>query len=256
MIWNILSADSLLETNGRADYRLSPNVLIAMVDDGSSRLLDLGGTFSALPPVTTEMVVGILNDGPELVAGQVAARFAADPARVRADLDRLTEDLVRQGVIQPVNTTASRNTLKPSILTAVIAVLVRAVATARMKIELRAKVLLGLAYVAIRCFGWPATVAARPALRGSSGRSGDMEVIRSIDQAVRSAASRHLLNVACKERSLVCWWLLGAAHAPARVVIGIELYPFGCHCWCEAGGRVLTDFADRCERFFPVTSYS
>jgi hypothetical protein len=218
-------------------------------------LHDLGGTFSSLPPITTEMLVGLLSAAPQSVADQVASRYGADPARVRADLDRLTDDLARQGVIRPADSAVPRRAARPRLLTAVLTPLVRVVTSAPLAIELRAKVLLGLACVAIRRFGWPATVAAWPAPIGAPVQSDDAGLICSIDEAVRSAASGHLMDVACKERSLVCWWLLRASGVAARVVIGIALYPFACHCWCEAGGRVLTDFADRCERFFPVTSY-
>lgn len=256
MICDILSIDSSPQSNGQPEYRLSPNVLIVVIDDGTSRLLDLDGTFSALPPVTTEMLVGILNAALESVVGQVAARYGADPAHVRADLDRLADDLVQQGVIRRGDSAVPRKRVRQRVLSAALPALVRAVTAAPLNIQLRAKVLLGVAHVAIQWFGWPATVAASPVPFGPPGQSGDSDLIRSIDEAVRSAASRHLLNVACKERSLVCWWLLRVADVPARMVIGITLYPFGCHCWCEAGGRVLTDFADRCERFFPVTSYS
>jgi len=93
MIRDVLSTDSVPRSGGRPAYRLSPEVLVALIDDGSSRLLDLGGTFWSLPPVTTVMLVGLLSAAAQSVADQVAARYGADPAHVRADLDQLTDDL-------------------------------------------------------------------------------------------------------------------------------------------------------------------
>jgi len=49
--------------------------------------------------------------------------------------------------------------------------------------------------------------------------------------------------------------LLRSAGVPAKLVVGLDLYPLAGHCWCEVGQHAFSDFPDRCESFTPVIRY-
>jgi hypothetical protein len=72
---------------------------------------------------------------------------------------------------------------------------------------------------------------------------------------VRECASRHPAGIECQERAIVCWRLLRELGLPARLIVGIDLYPFLGHCWCECEAQVVSDDAQRCYRFVPVIVY-
>ena len=87
----------------------------------------------------------------------------------------------------------------------------------------RSKALLGLAYLSLRLFGLPPTIAAWQQYHRHSrpriGRGDRETVVREVDEAVRSGAAYHFLNTECKERALCCWSFLRGAGVPgpARV---------------------------------------
>jgi hypothetical protein len=119
--------------------------------------------------------------------------------------------------------------------------------------------MLALATISIHLFEWPGTIAAwRYCLQKKASTRVTGKLKRSaqeLDEIVRTAAARHPLRVECKERALSCWWLLSSAGIPAKLVLGVQLFPLRCHCWCETGKLVLTDDRDQCEQFTPVLSY-
>src|SRR5262249_15885438 len=129
-----------------------------------------------------------------------------------------------------------------------------------VSLKWKAKTVMGLAYVAIRLFGWPATMAAwqryhqKCSPRPGAPRS--HAAAQAADEAIRDAAGRHIFNVECKERALGCWSLLREQGFSAKLLLGIDFFPFASHCWCELGPLVLTDYEDRCERFTPVLTYA
>src|SRR5215831_9215666 len=111
----------------------------------------------------------------------------------------------------------------------------------------------------IGLFGWPKTIASwhyyLQKYVPSSTVTESEQSAKDIDKVVRTVAARHLLHVECKERALSCWWLLYSAGFAAKLVLGVNLFPLECHCWCEVGQFVLSDDQDRCEQFTPVLSY-
>ena len=116
-----------------------------------------------------------------------------------------------------------------------------------------------LAFLSIHLFGWPRTIAIwhHYLQKHAPGRAiRELEQsAQDIDKIVRTVAACHLLHVECKERALSCWWLLYSVGFSAKLVLGVSLFPLGCHCWCEAGQFVFSDDQDRCEEFIPVLSY-
>lgn len=73
-----------------------------------------------------------------------------------------------------------------------------------------------------------------------------------MSRCVRKQAGHSWLNVECKEISLTSWSLLRRLGASPELFVGVELYPFAAHAWCEAGGEVIADTPDRCMRYTPV----
>ncbi|HEU5379992.1 MAG TPA: lasso peptide biosynthesis B2 protein [Ktedonobacteraceae bacterium] len=137
--------------------------------------------------------------------------------------------------------------------------LLRCISLWPASLERKTWALLALAFISIRLFEWPATVAtwhsywrkhAPARVAGKIRRSA-----QELDDIVRTIATRHPLRVECKERALSCWWLLSSAGIPATLVLAVQIFPLQCHCWCEAGQLVLSDDRARCEQFTPVLSY-
>ena len=219
------------------------------VDDGSARLLDLDGSFHALSRSGFELLQATLEEGPDAAASAIAASYAVDPARIRADLGVLLADLHGKGLIR-----ASGEPVSPSPRARWGGRCIHAFAATPLSGSPAA--LLVFARLCFATFGWSETVAAwaevltnqaRPPVRQPSA-------VDQIDRRVRSLAAR-LPGVDCKERALAAWTMLARAGVPATLVVGVHLYPLTGHCWCEAEGWVLTDDALYCRAYTPVACY-
>jgi serine/threonine protein kinase len=141
--------------------------------------------------------------------------------------------------------------------------LLRCISSCPISLEKKAWALLALAFVAIRLFGWPKTVASwqhsldlqHPHAPTGSATTELEQSAKNIDKVVRAVAACHPFHVDCKERALSCWWLLCSAGFSAQLVVGVKLFPLASHCWCEMGPFVLSDAQDRCQDFTPIISY-
>jgi hypothetical protein len=115
------------------------------------------------------------------------------------------------------------------------------------------------AFCSLRLNGWASTLELwrRPAEPTAVVAPGEADAaITAVDTAVRDAAARLLLPMACKERAIVGHHLLRAAYGlPATLVVGVQHYPFGAHAWVEIGGRTVTDDEGRCADFEPVARF-
>jgi hypothetical protein len=118
---------------------------------------------------------------------------------------------------------------------------------------------LPLARLCVRVFGWTRTVAVwQQCQRAGSGTVGEEEadkIVKAVDEAVSRAAAKYPFQVACKERALCCWALVGSTGVPATLVVGINLFPLCAHCWCESGLWTPGDDPDHCKRYVPVVRY-
>jgi hypothetical protein len=56
----------------------------------------------------------------------------------------------------------------------------------------------------------------------------------------------------CLVRSFMLMRFLTRAGADARLVFGVRTWPFGAHCWVQAGDQVLDDYADRLVGYSPI----
>ncbi len=81
------------------------------------------------------------------------------------------------------------------------------------------------------------------------------EHLAAIDHAVRQRASRSLIGVECKERSLACLALARESGIAAEMIVGVTHNPLQGHVWVEAGGRVISDNPEHCRPFEPVARY-
>lgn len=265
MIQSILRADTEV-TEG--DYRLAPDVLFLRIQDGSARLLDLGGNFYALSQMGAQMLYEALHGNTAAVAARIAREYHAEVSHVQDDLHAFLHDLEEKRLISHIQRSRRSLQSKRPLSLLVLVPLLRAISVCPGSLQRKAWALLTLALVAVRLFGWPHTVAswrrylvwAQRCVSAQKYASSDVtteleQSTKDIDEAVRSVAARHFLHVECKERALACWWLLCSAGFPAKLVLGVHLFPLGCHCWCEVGQLVLSDDEGRCGQFMPVHSY-
>jgi hypothetical protein len=88
--------------------------------------------------------------------------------------------------------------------------------------------------------------------RLSADRAAEAAVVE--DAARRFLAARALVPVArsCLLDSLALLDWLGDRAAPAVLVFGTRLDPFGAHCWLQTDRAVLTDASDTVRTFVPV----
>src|SRR5262249_22081005 len=127
-------------------------------------------------------------------------------------------------------------------------------------LRLRAFALLILARLSCWLVGWARTVAAwQRCHRGhkthADPRSRE-KAAKAAHAPLRGSAAGHLIPAGCKERSVCCWALVRWAGLLATLVLGVNLYPFAGHCWCESGPWVLTDSPERVQSFTPVLRYA
>lgn len=256
MIQSIIHAKADL-TN--SDYCLAPHVLFLRIQDGSARLLDLGGNFYTISQTGAQMLYETLKVGTATAAACIAQEYHVELSHVQNDLHAFLHDLEKKRLIShtqsPRRLFQKRNILPFLVLMP----LLRCISVCPASLEKKTWALLTLASLSIRLFGWPKTIASwHYYLRKYASRCATTELepfAKHIDQVVCTAAAQHPLHVECKERALSCWWPLSSAGFSAKLVLGVDLFPLECHCWCEAGQFVVSDDQDRCEEFIPVLSY-
>jgi hypothetical protein len=239
-----------------AAYRLADNVVLLPVDDGSARLLDLEGSFYVLSQSASGMLRRVLSGGVDTTVAHIAAEHGVAPARVRGDLDLFLEGLLKNALIERPPARARRKRVR-RMLARGISFLPLRLTRMSGRAGATAGMMLAYARVCTALFGWSVTVDAwRSALPPKPVSSPDQDdVVLAVDAAVRHRASR-MPWITCKERALACWYILCARQIPATLIVGVQLYPLGGHCWCEVGARVLTDTPERCGAFLPVLRYA
>jgi hypothetical protein len=269
MIQSILRAEADL-TN--SDYRLAPHVIFLRVQDGSARLLALGGNFYAISQIGAQMLYETLTMGVATAAARIATEYQAELSHVQNDLYAFLHDLEEKRLIFHTQRSQGAFQSKNILPLLVLMPLLHCISVFPTKLERKTWALLTLASVSIRVFGWPKTIESWGAGKPNSYRAEAGQVptqkhapgnatteleqsAKDIDEVVRTVTARHPLHVECKERALSCWWLLRSAGFSARLVLGVSLFPLECHCWCEVGQCVLSDDQDWCEQFTPIISY-
>jgi hypothetical protein len=244
---------------GEREYWLAPDVIFLTVDDGSARLLDMAGSFHALPAVGTRMLQETLARGSEAAITQIAKEYGIDPQQVRNDLAAFLLELETQGLLcrQGSRPRSGRSALglarfllKPSL---------NAVHRFLRLPKTKSRALLALARVSFALFGWTRTITvwkeAHAYLPVRQSGKADAETVQALDAAVHAAAASHPVAVACKERALCSWSLARVAGLNASVVVGIAVFPVAGHCWCEVGTQTLGDNEEWSGRLTPVARW-
>ena len=255
MITNIISAE--LELTLKTEYCLAPNVVLLSLQDGTARLLDLGGNFYALSQTAATMLIETLKGDTARASYHIASIYEVDQERLLCDLRTLLCELEAKKLIcqRDHPFTPSYGSRITSML---LRGLLRYLQTCPFSLKIKVWMLLTLAYFSICLLGWPATVTAwQRFMKGKVPyqKSEEGAATAIIHETLLSVKSSHLLPVACKECALSCWFLLRAAGLPARLVVGMMLCPLASHCWCEIGASVVGDEEDKCQQFTPILSY-
>jgi hypothetical protein len=250
-----MSAPTILrhDTTAGLEYALTPDAAVILMADGSARILDMGDRLYALPAVGALMLRETLAHGSAAAVQRVTAEYAVTKTQAEADLQAFLATLETRGVIcRPASNPPAES---------VGAWPWRALAGLfhLATLPMRAALLLTAARMCLKTLGWRRTVAlwrwlfpVRPVPRVAPPAE---KLARAIDDAVQGAAAWNPLGVACKERALSCWALARNVGLPTALVIGVELFPFSGHCWCEAGSWILSDHADNCAPYLPVLRY-
>ncbi len=226
----------LLDRSAAAAWRFHAQVTLVVQDEAARALDTRRGKFHALDPVGTRMLLAALEGGTEAMIRTIARDYQTPEAQVRADWAALVNQFHRAGLLETVRRVA------------------RPASAGRFAIWVR----LALARLSFALLGWERAVSlwGRGARPDRAVAPADWEpAVAAISERVRRSASRHPLNPQCKERALVCWHLLRRAGLPARLVMGVMLYPFTAHAWAECQGRIVGDEGARCEQFVPVAVY-
>ncbi len=230
---------------------LAPDVALVVTEHGDGCIVDLAGSFYAVSPVAAAMLRDMLEGGRDFAIARSAARYGVDEARIAGDLDTLLGDLTRRGLLRRQDGRHRPGTRRivAGALAGVTHRLLRLASTQRS----RAWIALTFARLSFAVSGWNATVKAwQKRLGGATAAAHAGELARAIDGAIRSAASRHLMNVDCKERALASFALARCVGLPASLVVGVGFYPLAGHSWCETGNTVIGDEASHCRRFTPA----
>lgn len=218
-------------------WRLRPRVTL-IVQDEMARLLDVqGGNIYALDLPGTRMLLAALEGGSEAMVRAVAEDYQAPEGQVRDDWVALLEEFHKAGLAEPLRLRPPGRGL-PGLMSVWLG--------------------LTLAWTCFWLLGWERTLRLcrgfGPANIPPAPDDHD-KVIAAVDGLVRRTASWHPLNPQCKERALVSWFLLRQMGLPARLLVGVALYPFEAHAWAECAGRVVGDDRARCEQFARVAAY-
>jgi hypothetical protein len=259
-VQQVVTATDAAASGAQAEYGLAADVALVIVWNGSSRLIDLNGECYGLPEMSTKLLAIALQRGVDAAVREIALQYAVAAERVRADLEAFLGDLHQRGLLTRSGQKGSRAGLCCRAAAWALAGMFRFVLRFFGSDTNRAAVLLALSCITLKLLGWTKTIEVWQRTQVGrlqrASRVASSQAVEAIGQAVRKALSRSVFPVDCKARALCCWALLRSAGQPARVVVGIDLFPFLGHCWCESGTQVLADGHDRCGRFTPVLQYA
>jgi hypothetical protein len=240
-------------------YALAEDILYLLVGDGTGRLLNLDGDFFAVSAEGAAMLCEILHCNVEEASRRIADVYAVDVAQIRTDLRAFLRELEIKGLIVRPNRTKCFARCMRAITGIAIMAWLQLTAVLPMTLRFRAWLLLASAYLSVRLFGFGSMIAVWQ--RSSPTRSAPSEehrdrIAKDIADRVRGVAARHPFHLACKEQALCCWWLTRRHGLPVELVLGVDLFPFATHCWCQLGSVILSDDCKRCECFAPVIIFA
>lgn len=239
-------------------YELHPDVVWIARSDGSARLMHMGANVCAIDADSTALLTSIIEVGPDRAASALAALRNIDDAEALEDVQDFIRQLRKQKLIQPHRQGKSllekaRDSAARSLVPGATYVVDRVTRNLNGKV----RGLLWAAKWAVAQFGWARAIREweRVYPQPTVDTPASATQLEVIDQAVRQAASRSLMEVECKERSLVCLALARESGIPAQLIVGVTHNPMRGHVWVEAGGRVISDDPEHYRYFEPVARY-
>ncbi len=235
---------------------LRDGVILILLADGSSCLLDFDGDFYRLSQRATRILVANLELGCSAAAEAIAlplAISADDAARASMKLIRRLKHL---GLLV-TDLTDGRRMCHP--LRKFVARFLHATSSIRFGSRPRGiRLLLCSAWASMRIAGFGTTVE-----QWVQSNSASDKPFRSVwpsenqlAELVCESSLRLPLEISCKERALCVWRLVREAGIPAGLILGIDIAPFQAHFWCSSIGGVIGDDPEYCARFTPVFDFS
>ena len=239
-------------------YRLHPDVVWIARPDGSAGLMHLSANICVVDADSAALLKSILSMGSERAASDLATHSDLDKTQAREEVQDFITGLSEQKLIQPLpHRECWQDCVRESIARALVPGVVSLVVLATRSWRGKARGLLWTARWAVAQFGWATTLRMweRICPQPAADRPANVETLEAIDYAVRQAASRSLLTLECKERSLACLALARMNEIAAQLIVGVSQDPIQGHVWVEAGGRIIGDDSEHFRSFEPVVRY-
>lgn len=237
--------------------RLGEDVLLLLVRDGTSRLLDLNGQFLALDGRATQDLTAALGiselESPSLNSSGTVFTPGVQETR-RSGIDQNPSELIAKLEKRRLIWRNGQVDRDPQINLDLFALWFGRLGVGLHRVSNRLGlpgwIWLGLA---IRCLGLGRTM--RAAVDASSNPPGHLglESLPSEWQSRRAAlilsAARSWWPVSCKEKAIAAFLRARGEGFQPQLVLGIDLFPFRAHLWCECAGEILSDPPDECREF-------
>lgn len=259
MIVEIIRTEAIALQNQQVDYLLVPNAILLLLQDGTARLLNLDGEFYAISATGALILKETLKGGSTTAVNRLVAEYELDTTQALNDVLVFLQGLENKGVIYHPKDSSPQVKGIGFDLSLLTLPLLWLISSLPASLQIRTWLALALAYLSIRLFGLPGTIKAWQTPKRQASLIADNQemtfLMKSVDLAVSEATACHLLKVECKERALCSWWLARFAGIPAQIKLGVYLFPFATHCWCEVSSEVIGDDKERCEHFTSVLTY-
>ncbi|MHB8126171.1 MAG: lasso peptide biosynthesis B2 protein [Desulfitobacteriaceae bacterium] len=241
-----------------SQYTLADDVILIRLVDGTGRLLKISGNSFLLPEVSMDMLCNVLEQGFNNAIEKISVDYQITEKRAEADLKNLINTMLKRELIVDKSKLVNQETKKRFLLPLITCMLSLLIINLNISTIIKAKMLLGYAFFSIKLFGLTDTIyyfqKCFKNLRDSSICCTEKR-IKDIEKAVRIGTAGFILPVSCKESSLCCSVLLGAAGIQNKIVLGIRLFPMSCHAWCTHNNVVIADTYEKCKYFKPFKIY-
>jgi hypothetical protein len=245
--------------NCQNNYYLNQDVFLYPTNDGGQLLDFQQGQFYQLDSLGYEMLTLVLNQGIETTLTQIVSEYDVDPETLQTDLTQLLQTLETQKLITSLpSSSSSTNNFTAQLLKPFSRILRSLLNRTTKPTPLTINLLLILSWFSFRYLSWGKTLTLWQQWHPFNPQPDSNVDLQSVDRLIReTAASNLLLPMVCKERALVGYQLLKVFYQlPAKLIIGIQLYPLQLHAWVECNGQILTDDPEHCQQFKVIQTYS
>ncbi len=257
MIRSISNAEAYDRTYPEAAVRLEPTVVCVLLEDESARLLDMDGEFYALPPEGARMLCAALRYPPRKAMEKVAAHYGLTISQIASDFQEVIRALESGGLV--FRSRDGNKKAAPKKSSKKIGQLIRFVFRSAHTLPGLTWALLSLARGSCLIYGWHGSATAwqmvKPQVPPKLSFISAPTALTRIDRVLQQCAASHILGASCKERALTAALLLRSMGMPSQLQVGIMLYPFTSHCWCQCDSEVIGDDPQRVLRFTTVYTY-